>query len=159
MDVMRINQFFKNEFVQKYEQSVQAFVYFGAAFLVIIVGLRGLGDLSDAEFIPGFILNDEGKISGNIVIAGLLFEFFMLCLLALVAYFSPKQDVYDKPETINNELLKTIAENTSEIDNVLSKSSIDKVFSDLTQKADALYQQYSENIKLQSKQINEFLLT
>ena len=37
----------KYSFAADYEKSIQALVYAGAALLVIIVGLRGLGNISD----------------------------------------------------------------------------------------------------------------
>ncbi len=40
----------KYRFATEFDQYIQAMVYFGAAFLVIIVGLRGLGDLSEVSF-------------------------------------------------------------------------------------------------------------
>ncbi|MCH7774641.1 MAG: hypothetical protein IH784_09590, partial [Bacteroidetes bacterium] len=72
----------KYKFATEYDQNIQALVYFGAAFLVIIVGLRGLGDLSDVSFIPRFLLDSNGKIDVNLVMFGLTVEFLMLCLLA-----------------------------------------------------------------------------
>ena len=80
----------KYNFAAEYEKSIQAMVYAGAALLVIIVGLRGLGNISDVPFIPDFLLNHEGKIDSNFVMIGLLVEFTMLCLLAAVSFFSPR---------------------------------------------------------------------
>jgi len=92
----------RNNFAVDYEQHIQALVYFGAAFLVIIVGLRGLGDLRDVSFVPRFLLNANGKIQSNIVMIGLFVEFTMLCLLAAVAYFTPAESKDD----IQNEIRK-----------------------------------------------------
>ena len=99
-------------FAAEQEKSIQALVYVGAAFLVIIVGLRGLGDLSGVSFIPRFLLNDEGKIESNIVMMGLLVEFIMLCLLAAVSFFSPKDRDDDLQSSINR--LSTTIEMLSE---------------------------------------------
>jgi len=87
-------------------------INFGAAFLVIIVGLRGLGDLSDVSFIPHFILDSNGKIDAHIVMVGLIVEFLMLCLLAAVSFFSPVEKRTDLQTSI--ESLSTSVEKLSE---------------------------------------------
>jgi len=60
----------KYKFATDFDQYIQAMVYFGAAFLVIIVGLRGLGDLSGTVAIPKFFLDSDGKIDSNWVLTG-----------------------------------------------------------------------------------------
>ena len=84
----RVLTWLEYDFAERYEKSIQALVYFGAALLVIIVGLRGLGDISTLTYIPKFLLNQDGKIDSNFVMIGLLVEFTMLCLLAAVSFFS-----------------------------------------------------------------------
>lgn len=77
--------------MQRYFNVIQALVYAGAAFLVVIVGLRGLGDLSHNGFVPSWLLEPEtGRISVNFVIAGLVAEFTMLMALALVYFKAPR---------------------------------------------------------------------
>lgn len=77
--------------MQRYSNVIQALVYAGAAFLVVIVGLRGLGDLSQLGFMPQFLLDENtGRISVNIVIFGLVAEFAMLMALAFVFFKAPK---------------------------------------------------------------------
>jgi len=92
----------KYKFATEFDQNIQALVYFGAAFLVIIVGLRGLGNLSDVTFIPLFILDANGKIAANIVMIALAVEFLMLCLLAAVSYFSPAEKRADLQSSIES---------------------------------------------------------
>ena len=76
--------------MQRYFNVIQALVYAGAGFLVVIVGLRGLGDLSQLQFVPGWLLEEStGRISVNIVIFGLVAEFVMLMALAYVFYKGP----------------------------------------------------------------------
>lgn len=76
--------------MQRYSNIIQGLVYAGAAFLVVIVGLRGLGDLSTLEMMPGWLLDEAtGRISVNIVIAGLVAEFAMLMALAIVFFKVP----------------------------------------------------------------------
>jgi len=99
-------------FATEFDQYIQALVYFGAAFLVIIVGLRGLGDLSDVSFIPHFLLDSNGKIEAHIVMIGLVVEFVMLCLLAAVSFFSPTDKRSDLQTSI--EILSKSVERLSE---------------------------------------------
>lgn len=116
----------KYNFAAKYEESIQAMVYAGAALLVIIVGLRGLGNISDVPYIPDFLLNHEGKIDSNFVMIGLLVEFTMLCLLAAVSFFSPRDKNQDLQMSINNltETIDTLSESVpSEVGQNLMKSA------------------------------------
>ena len=77
--------------MQRYSNVIQALVYAGAAFLVVIVGLRGLGDLSQLQFMPRLLLDESTRrISVSIVIYGLVAEFAMLMALALVFFKAPK---------------------------------------------------------------------
>lgn len=118
----------KYNFATEYEKSIQAMVYFGAALLVIIVGLRGLGDISNISYIPDFLLNSEGKIDSNFVMIGLLVEFSMLCLLAAVSFFSPKDGDRDLQFSINNlaQTVETLTEAVpSEVGQNLMKSAQD----------------------------------
>lgn len=73
---------------------VMGLVYIGAAFLIIIVGLRGLGSIvGDISMIPGFLVDAKsGKIDSNWVIFALFLEFFMLVLLSTVTFFTPQEE-------------------------------------------------------------------
>jgi hypothetical protein len=102
----------KYKFATEFDQNIQAMVYFGAAFLVIIVGLRGLGNLSDVSFIPHFLLDSNGKIDAHIVMFALIVEFLMLCLLAAVSFFSPVEKRADLQASI--ESLSTSVEKLSD---------------------------------------------
>jgi len=92
----------KYRFATDFDQNIQAMVYFGAAFLVIIVGLRGLGDLSEVSFIPHILLDSNGKIDANLVMVGLVVEFLMLSLLAAVSFFSPVEKRTDLQTSIES---------------------------------------------------------
>ena len=107
-----LGNWLKYRFATEFDQNIQALVYFGAAFLVIIVGLRGLGDLSDVSFIPHFLLDSNGKIDAHIVMVGLVVEFLMLCLLAAVSFFAPAEKRADLQTSIDN--LSTSVEKLSE---------------------------------------------
>jgi len=106
-----IQYWLRNNFAIEHEKSIQALVYVGAAFLVIIVGLRGLGDISNTSYIPKFLLNQDGKIDSSIVMIGLLVEFVMLCLLAAVSFFAPRNKDEDLQSSINglSESVETLA--------------------------------------------------
>jgi hypothetical protein len=97
-----IQYWLRNNFAIEHEKSIQALVYVGAAFLVIVVGLRGLGDISNTSYVPKFLLNQDGKIDSSIVMIGLLIEFVMLCLLAAVSFFSPRDKDNNLQSSIND---------------------------------------------------------
>jgi len=122
----KFSHWLKYSFAAEYERSIQAMVYVGAALLVIIVGLRGLGNLGDVPYVPDFLLNQEGKIDSNFVMIGLLVEFTMLCLLAAVLFFSPRDRDQDLQSSINNlaETVETLSEAVpSEVGQNLMKSA------------------------------------
>ena len=106
----------KYKFATEFDQNIQAMVYFGAAFLVIIVGLRGLGDLGDVSFIPNFLLDSNGKIDAHIVMVGLIVEFLMLCLLAAVSFFTPVEKRADLQASIEklSKSVEKLSENITE---------------------------------------------
>lgn len=80
-------------FVQKHQNKVMGLVYFGASFLIIIVGLRGLGTLAgQLSVIPAFLVDSTGKIDPNWVILALLVEFVMLTLLAIFTFLAKDND-------------------------------------------------------------------
>ncbi|MCK6604090.1 MAG: hypothetical protein HUU43_00905 [Ignavibacteriaceae bacterium] len=83
--------------IPQYSNNVQGLVYIGAALLIIIVGIRGLGTLaSELAIIPSAILDHEGKLNANIVMMALFLEFFLLLILALVTFFTPEDISYHK---------------------------------------------------------------
>lgn len=96
--------------VAKYANNIQGIVYLGAAILIIIVGLRGLGDLAGSiSLVPGFLLGAapdpaeplKRSIDPNWVMGALFLEFFLLMILALVTFFTPEEYGHiatEKPE-------------------------------------------------------------
>lgn len=77
-------------FIPKYSNNVMGLVYVGAAILIIIVGLRGLGTVAgELAIVPGFMLQGQ-KISPNWVMFALVLEFFLLMVLATVTFFTPE---------------------------------------------------------------------
>jgi hypothetical protein len=78
--------------VNKYANNIQGFVYMGAALLIIIVGLRGLGDLAGKlAMVPRFLIGAEDKVDPNYVMLALFLEFFLLMILAIVTFFTPEE--------------------------------------------------------------------
>lgn len=86
--------------MQRYSNIIQALVYAGAAFLVVIVGLRGLGDLSTIEVVPKWLLDEStGRISVNVVMFGLVAEFVILMAFAILFFNAPKNSPFAMSET------------------------------------------------------------
>ncbi len=116
----------RHKFVGENEQTIQAMVYLGAAFLVIIVGLRGLGDLTGMTLIPSALLNQEGRIHPNVILIGLLFEFSMLCLLALVTYYSSSERENSMSDAID-DLIRVLKSLDNPIPRDITQSIVDSV--------------------------------
>jgi hypothetical protein len=58
----------------------------------VIVGLRGLGDLSVVESVPRWLLDEStGRLSVNIVMFGLVAEFAILMAFAVLFFKTPAQ--------------------------------------------------------------------
>lgn len=115
----------RHKFVGENEQTIQALVYLGAAFLVIIVGLRGLGDLTGMTLIPPILLKD-GKIHPNVILIGLLFEFSMLCLLAIVTYYSSSEKEDSLSDAIE-DLIRVLKGLDNPIPRDITQSIVDSV--------------------------------
>ncbi|NCS82171.1 MAG: hypothetical protein COW85_03085 [Ignavibacteria bacterium CG22_combo_CG10-13_8_21_14_all_37_15] len=77
--------------IPNYANNVQGVVYMGAAILIIIVGLRGLGKVAgQIAIVPKFLLGVDGKIDPNWVMMALFLEFFLLLILSMVTFFTPE---------------------------------------------------------------------
>lgn len=78
--------------IPNYANNVQGIVYMGAAVLIIVVGLRGLGSVAGKiAVVPKFLLGTDGKIDPNWVMIALFLEFFLLLILSLVTFFTPEE--------------------------------------------------------------------
>ncbi len=84
-----------------YFSTINSFVYFGAAILLVLIGMRRFSD----------------KVTDEIVIAGIIFEAMMLMMVFVLMLFSPKEDTYlekndESTETadLQNDLLDEIGE-------------------------------------------------
>ena len=93
---MGITGWMQDLFIPLFANIVQSLVYGGAGLLVMIVGLRGLGDLRGVEFLPPSILDADGMLHSWIVFAGLILELSMLLLLAVLYFFSPDDRTHAK---------------------------------------------------------------
>ena len=89
-----VGKFMANTFIPKYANKVMGLVYLGAAILIIIVGLRGLGSIAGTVgLIPSFLIGADNKIDPYWVMLALLLEFGMLLLLGLVTFYTPSEYV------------------------------------------------------------------
>lgn len=88
---MRFTEAMQDFVIPQFANNVQSFVYAGAGLLVMIVGLRGLGDLRSIGFIPSVLLDADGMLHGGIVFAALCLELFLLLLLAILFFFTPDE--------------------------------------------------------------------
>ncbi|GMU85659.1 MAG: hypothetical protein AMXMBFR48_09010 [Ignavibacteriales bacterium] len=79
-------------FIPNYANNVQGLVYMGAALLIIIVGLRGLGTVAyDIPIVPKFLFDEEThKVAPMWVMTSLFLEFALLMVLAIVTFFTPE---------------------------------------------------------------------
>jgi len=133
----------ESNFADRNERLIQSLVYVGAAFLVIIVGLRGLGDLSYTTFIPNFILDDSGKIESNIIMVGLLIEFTMLCLLAAVNYFTKDEKKDDLQISIEN-----LSEAVSQLTQTIPSEIVQKLVQSTQETASSASKLLAEEIEI-----------
>lgn len=109
-----------NKINPEWGNNILGLVYFGAAFLVIVVGLRGLGEqINKIEvlvtlngILQGALIEAKGVKLGLIFIA-LIFEFTMLCLLAITKFFEPENERESEQDLLkpSNSLLTIKFEN------------------------------------------------
>ncbi|MGE5354231.1 MAG: hypothetical protein ACM3Q2_12485 [Syntrophothermus sp.] len=131
-------EYMTSEFVPKYANNIMGIVYTGAAILIIIVGLRGLGSVvSQIPFIPKiFIDSATGKIHPDLVMFALILEFCVLLLLAFTTYFTPvenqKKDEASLPGRVN---LSSIREELDQLKKLTDQDVklIDSYLSDFEQ--------------------------
>ncbi|VAX23573.1 hypothetical protein MNBD_IGNAVI01-1264 [hydrothermal vent metagenome] len=87
-----VGKFMANKFIPRYANKVMGLVYLGAAILIIIVGLRGLGSLAGTVgIIPSFLIGPDNKIDPYWVMFALLLEFGMLLILGIVTFYTPSE--------------------------------------------------------------------
>jgi len=138
-----LGNWLKYRFATEYDQNIQALVYVGAAFLVIIVGLRGLGDLGDFPLIPHYLLDSNGKIDAHIVMVGLVVEFLMLCLLAAVSFFAPTEARPDLHTSI-----ESLSKSVEKLSETIPSELVQKLITSAQETAKASEKLLSEEIEI-----------
>ncbi len=132
-------------FIPSYANNVAGLVYLGASFLIIIVGLRGLGKVAgQLSVIPKFMLTEKGTLDPNWVVAAILLEFTLLLLLAIVTFFTPEDAHHGAPEEKEEA----------------SKPSVDfhkelRELKDLTDEEIKMVNEYLDKYEAIAKRINE----
>ncbi len=97
-------RFMVHYFIPQYANNVMGLVYIGAAILIIIVGLRGLGSsVADNPLVPQFLIED-GRIGIQYVMIALYLEFVMLLILATVTFFTPEDSNFDKKKDAGSQV-------------------------------------------------------
>ncbi len=92
-----VGKFMVYTFIPQYANNVQGLVYMGAALLIIIVGLRGLGELAgQIAIVPKFLLEGK-KVSPNWVMIALFTEFALLMVMAITTFFTPEEPMFEEP--------------------------------------------------------------
>ncbi len=143
-------------FIPNYANNVAGFVYFGAAFLIIIVGLRGLGKAAgQLSVIPKFMLTEKGSLDPNWVVGAILLEFTLLVLLALVTFFTPEDAHHGGKKEEESEFKKPSIDFHKEIRELKDVTDEEiKMINDYLDKYEALAKRIAElqKITLQSLQ-------
>lgn len=97
-------------FIPNYANNVQGLVYMGAALLIIIVGLRGLGTVAyTIPIVPKFLFDESHKVAPMWVMTSLFLEFALLMILAIVTFFTPEEGGHG-PEEVKSSAPLTDAE-------------------------------------------------
>jgi len=113
--------------IERYENNITGLVYFGAGLLVVVVGLRGLGErIIELGFpFPTWLVAKDGLKLGVIFVA-LFIEFGLLVFLALFTFFKDEEKQESGRSVLNvnfgpiENLLYQIRDNTTEIKQLLS---------------------------------------
>ena len=128
LGILRGTGLWMEEVVNRYYFStINSFVYFGAAILLVLIGLRRFSSF----------LTDE------MVIAGVIFEAGMLLLMFLVMLFSPEEEIAIEN---NDDQTQILVEEIGEIATDFATS---------TAKLDELSMKYDEMLILQKDLVNK----
>lgn len=146
--------------IPNYSNNVQGVVYVGAAILIIIVGLRGLGSVAgDIPIVPGFLINEhDNKVDVNYVMFALFLEFFLLLILSTVTFFTPEDSHGHAPaaqspvSSAGGKLdLSTLKQELSQFRNVAEEeiravdAYVDRM-GKLSQQMNAMSKQYAQTL-------------
>lgn len=140
-------------FNRYYFSTLNAFVYFGAAILLLLVGLRKFSNL----------------INDGIVIAGFVLEASLLVLMFIFLLFNPKEDLFEEETSDNekDELISEIGEIARDFANAtfqLEKmntnfSAIQNSQNELIQTLSELSENISKNLKPNDEMLDIMKLT
>ncbi len=133
-------------FIPSYANNVAGLVYLGAAFLIIIVGLRGLGKVAgQLSVIPRFMITEKGSLDPNWVVAAILLEFTLLVLLAIVTFFTPEDAHHGAPKAEDEAPKKPSVDFHKEL----------RELKDLTDEEIKMVNDYLDKYEAIAKRINE----
>jgi methyl-accepting chemotaxis protein len=82
-----------------YFSTINSFVYFGAAILLVLIGIRRFSD----------------SVSDNLVIFGVAFEALMLMFMFVVMLFTPNEEIINNAANKENEAINEIVTEIGEI--------------------------------------------
>lgn len=154
-----------------YFSTINSFVYFGAAILLALIGIRRF----------------SSYISDTIVILGVAFESLMLLLIFFIMLFTPNDEILENENNDENDLLIEIGEigtdlvatvnklenlilaieqlireqvNLTNITNQIAKNTADAVspntqMLDTMRATNSLLEEFKNNIEMLNKNINE----
>lgn len=111
-----------------YFSSINSFVYFGAAILLVLIGIRRF----------------TNEVTDTVVIAGIAFEALMLLFLFVVMFFTPQETDYESNDKNNdttsaNDLIIEIGELSRDFANAVVKlESVEEHYGILIDKQEAL---------------------
>jgi hypothetical protein len=107
---LRGTRLWLEEIVNRYYfSSINSFVYFGAAVLLVLIGVNRFSD----------------KVDNSVVIYGLVFEASMLLLMFVIMLFTPNDDVSTlKKDETNDDLDKELLNEIGEISRDFAVTSV-----------------------------------
>ncbi|MFA5804941.1 MAG: hypothetical protein WC879_09870 [Melioribacteraceae bacterium] len=121
------------KWIPKYENNILAFVYAGAAFLVFVLGLRGLG-----TNIPAFFQGENGRVALGWIWSSLGFECFMILLLAFTMFFKTEDHGSLFDHFFLPEVIKPIDSSISVKEAIVVIERLSKDYDELKKLLDAL---------------------
>ena len=144
-----------NKFAVNRANNVIGLVYVGAAILIIIVGLRGLGSVvGELGLIPSFLLDANGKISPDLVLFALLIEFSMLVILSFVTFFTPNENtVKEAPDDSRTTDLQIQVHKSLQMHNEL-KAGLEDLMK-VTETEMKMVEEYLNKFEEMTKRINK----
>lgn len=158
-------------FVEKNENRINGMVYFGAAILIIIVGLRGLGTIaSELPTVPKFLIDHEThKVDPNYVMIALFLEFSLLLIMSVANFFKPvhleepkekeeeakpKEEISPLP-TLTDRDIENLRRRTNEYKAILDESN--KAIKEKFVSLSSVWMQFEDLMKQKFTTMDEFV--